>query len=90
MESKELKARQDLYNGFGNTLAKGFELVATPAVFAFLGHLVDLWLGTHFLFALALGAFALIGMAVRFYFTYEEQMKQLEAASPWAKKEAAR
>jgi F0F1-type ATP synthase assembly protein I len=82
----ELRDTQALYNGFGDTLAKGFELVVTPAVFALIGHFLDRLLGTHFIFAVALGLFALIGMAVRFYFTYEAQMKELDAAGPWAKK----
>jgi hypothetical protein len=81
----ELRDKQALYNGFGDTLAKGVELVATPAIFALLGHLLDLWLGTHFIFAVLLGLFALVGMGVRFYFTYEDQMKKLEAAGPWAR-----
>ena len=33
---------QHLYNGFGNALARGFELVVTPALFALIGHFIDL------------------------------------------------
>ena len=32
----DLKDRQHLYNGFGNGLARAFELAATPLVFGFL------------------------------------------------------
>ena len=85
----ELKDRQALYNGFGDTLGKGFELVATPGLCAFLGHLLDRWLGTTFIFAVAFGLLALVSMGVKSYFTYEEQMKQHEAAGPWANKGTA-
>jgi len=32
---------QHLYNGFGNALARGFELVVTPALFALIGYFID-------------------------------------------------
>ena len=44
--------RRALTNGFGDALAKAFELVTTPAVFGFLGWLLDRWLGTEPLFLL--------------------------------------
>ena len=43
-------ARRELNNGFGEALAKAFELAVTPAIFAFLGHLLDRRLGTSPLF----------------------------------------
>ncbi|MGH9119497.1 MAG: AtpZ/AtpI family protein [Acidimicrobiales bacterium] len=46
--------RRALTNGFGDALAKAFELAATPAVFGFLGWLLDRWLGTAPIFLLAL------------------------------------
>jgi F0F1-type ATP synthase assembly protein I len=42
--------RRELTNGFGNALAKAFELALTPAIFGFLGWLLDRWLGTAPLF----------------------------------------
>jgi len=48
----EFGQKRDLYVGFGDTLAKGFELAATPAIFAFLGFLLDRWLGVVPLFTI--------------------------------------
>src|SRR5205085_2570413 len=42
----DLRHQRDLYSGFGDALARAFEFVATPALFAFLGWLLDRWLGT--------------------------------------------
>ena len=53
-DEASLRARQELNNGFGDTLAVAFELALTPAIFAFLGWRLDLWLGTTPLFLLVL------------------------------------
>ena len=74
-----------LYNGFGNTLARAFELVVTPTLFAFIGHLIDRWLGTRFIFAVALGIFCVIGMSISMFYGYIEAMKQHEAEALWAR-----
>ena len=42
----DLRDRQAMYNGFGDALARAFELVLTPAVFGFFGWLLDRWLET--------------------------------------------
>ena len=80
----DLKDRQHLYNGFGNGLAKAIEMVVTPALFGFLGHLLDGWLGTNPVFTILFVLFALSGMGVRLYYGYEQEMKAHEAAGPWA------
>jgi F0F1-type ATP synthase assembly protein I len=48
-----LQAKRELNAGFGDALARAFELVATPGVFGFLGWLLDRKLGTTPLFAFA-------------------------------------
>lgn len=82
MDSRE---RRDLYNGFGNTLARAFELVVTPLLFGLVGVLVDRRTGTGPLFALLLGAFAVLGMGVRSYYGYEAAMREHSRGSPWAR-----
>ena len=78
-----------LYNGFGNTLARAFELVVTPTLFAFIGHFIDVWLGTKFVFAVALGIFCVVGMSIRMFYGYIEAMKQHEAEATWNRKKVA-
>ena len=78
--------RRRLYNGFGETLAHAFELVATPALFALIGHFLDLWFGTNPVLTIALGIFCLVGMGIRMYYGYVETMKAHEAAVPGARR----
>ena len=47
-----LQAKRELNAGFGDALARAFELVATPGIFGFLGWLLDRKIGTTPLFAL--------------------------------------
>jgi F0F1-type ATP synthase assembly protein I len=86
----DLKARQDLNQGFGNALALAVEMVGTPMIFGLLGWLVDRWVGTSPLFTLVLFLFGVVGMAVRTYFAYVEKMKHEEAGTPWARTEPSR
>lgn len=82
MEDQQAQ-RRHLYNGFGNGLSRAFELAVTPALFGVLGHLVDRWLGTHFVFALLLALFAIAGESVKMWFTYDHEMRQHEVDAPW-------
>ena len=80
---KSLRANQHLYNGFGNGFARAFELAVTPALFGFLGYLLDRVLGTTPVFLIAFALFCVIGMGVRMYYGYVESMKEQEADKPW-------
>ncbi len=80
---------RELYNGFGDTLARAFEFVATPALFGFLGHLGDGWLGTRPILTIVLVVYALVGSLVRMYYWYEAGMSAHEAKAPWNRREAA-
>ena len=75
--------KRDLYNGFGDSLARAVEFVAVPAVFGFLGHVLDGAVGTGSLFTVVLVVFALAGTFVRSYYAYEAAMKEHEARLPW-------
>ena len=78
-----------LYNGFGNTLARAFELVVTPALFALIGHFIDRWLGTGFVFTLVLTVFCVVGMSIRMVYGYIDAMKQHEAEALWGRENRA-
>lgn len=81
----DLRDRQALNNGFGNALALAVEIVVTPLVFALGGWAIDRWLGTSPLFALLLGLFAAVGLAVRMYFQYGDDMAREEEGKPWTR-----
>ncbi len=84
----DLRERRELYNGFGDTLARAVEFVAAPGIFAYGGHLLDDRFGTGPLLTVALAVFALVGTVVRAYFAYEVAMRQHEAERPWARPSA--
>ena len=75
----DLRDRRDLYNGFGDGLARAFEFAATPAIFGFFGWLIDRWAGTSPLFMILLGTLCLIGMFIRMWYEYDANMRQHEA-----------
>jgi len=67
--------RRESYQGFGETLARSFELVGAPLIFGFGGHFLDRWLGTSPWFLIVLSLVALAGTAVRMYYGYEHDMR---------------
>ncbi|MGH9137420.1 MAG: AtpZ/AtpI family protein [Acidimicrobiales bacterium] len=74
-----LADRRDLNNGFGNALAKAFELALTPAIFAFFGWLLDRWLGTTPLFLVVLFLFTTGYTSWRMFSGYDAKMRAEEA-----------
>jgi hypothetical protein len=52
--------RRDLYNGFGDTMARAFEVVFTPFLFGLLGFWIDGRTHTRPLFTLSLGILVLL------------------------------
>jgi hypothetical protein len=52
--------KRDLYNGFGDTMARAFEVVFTPFLFGLLGWWIDGRTHTRPLFALVLGILVLL------------------------------
>jgi F0F1-type ATP synthase assembly protein I len=86
----DLNERRELNNGFGEALARAFELVLTPVIFGFFGWLLDGRLGTRPLFMLLL--FALV-MGYEFwkqFVAYDAQMKRHEERLPGRAPEADR
>ncbi len=78
----DLRDKQELNRGFGDTLARAFELAATTAIFGGFGFLLDRWLGIIPVFTLILGAFAVIGQFVRMWYGYDAEMRRHEAELP--------
>lgn len=81
----DLRDKRELYNGFGDSLVRAVELVAVPAVFGLVGHVLDGRFGTSPALTVGLVAFALVGTVVRMYYAYEVAMRAHEAAAPWAR-----
>lgn len=59
-----------------------FELVLTPALFAFFGWLVDRALGTSPVFVLGFAAVVLTYEVWKLWYTYTERMKKFESTLP--------
>jgi F0F1-type ATP synthase assembly protein I len=86
----DLKGRQELYNGFGNTMVLGIEFVLTLVVFSGVGYLLDRGLGLVPVFTIVFFVLGVIGLAVRSYYAYETKMQLIDDASPWARKDGDR
>jgi F0F1-type ATP synthase assembly protein I len=80
-----IEERKKLYTGFGDTFSRAVEFVVTPAIFGFVGHLVDGWVGTDPAFMLGLGVFAVVGMFLRSLISYSQAMDAEQAKGPWNK-----
>lgn len=81
-----LRAMQEINTGFGDGLATAFEMVATPAIFGFLGYLVDRWVGTNLVFMLTFGLVVFGYMLWKLAARYTREMDAHLAEGPWAKR----
>ena len=79
-----LPPQGQLYNGAGEGLSRAFELALTPAIIGGLGYLLDRWLGLVPILTIVFFLVAMAGLMARMYYGYDAQMKEHEAASPWA------
>ena len=70
--------RQKTYNAFGDTLAKAFEMVVTPAIFGFFGWLIDRAVGTTPLFTLVIGVLVFGYEVWKMWWQYEQDMQEQE------------
>lgn len=82
----DLRAKQQLNRGYSDGLARGVEIVATPAIFGGLGWLLDGWLGTDPFLTLGLGAFGVAGIFTKLWLGYDRAMTEAEAGKPWARR----
>lgn len=78
-----LRAIREVNTGFGDGLASAFELVATPAIFGFLGYLIDQRLGTGAVFLLGLSLVVFGYVCWKLVMQYNAQMARHEANAPW-------
>jgi len=75
--------KRDLYNGFGDGLALAFEFAVTPAIFGFIGYLIDRGIDTVPLFTILLSLLCVLGMFVRVWYSYDASMQAHEGDAPW-------
>ena len=71
------REQRELRQGAGDALAASFEMIASPAIFAFLGWLVDRWLGVFPVFTLLFGGVVLAYQVWRMYVQYSEKMDRM-------------
>ena len=75
----DLQGRRELNLGFGDSLARAFELVLTPVIMGALGWYVDSRLGTKPFVALGLFVFTVGYLFWKLFVRYDTQMKAKEA-----------
>jgi hypothetical protein len=81
----DLKGRQQLYNGFGDSLSRAIELVVTPLLLGLLGLLLDHIFGLTPVLTIALSVFGIVGVSVKMYYAYDRDMQAHDEGQPWAK-----
>lgn len=79
----DLRDRRELNRGFGDGLARAFELALTPAVFGGLGLLLDRATGTVPVFAIVFLLLAFVGMGIRMWYGYDHEMRRHEREATW-------
>jgi F0F1-type ATP synthase assembly protein I len=82
----DLKARQDLYNGFGDTFTRGMEMVLTPLFLGGIGYVIDRLIGIVPVLTIVLSLVGVVGVAVKEYYTYKAAMEAHDAGAPWARR----
>lgn len=82
--------KRDLWNGFGDGLARAFEFAVTPAIFAGIGLALDRRLGVFPVLTIGLFVLAMVGMFVKLWFAYDAQMRAIEEQGSWRRQAAPR
>ena len=70
--------RRELNNGFGESLSRAFELALTPAIFAWLGWMLDGKLGTRPLLTVVLFLFVVSYLMWKNFARYDADMRAEE------------
>ena len=79
-------SQRGLYQGFGDSNTRAFELVLVPLIFGFIGFLIGNAVGFVLPLTLGLGIFGLIGAMVKAVYEYKAAMIKAEEGKPWATK----
>jgi len=76
---------REMKQGFGDAFAAAFELVVTPAIFGFLGWLLDGRLGTFPIFTIAFAAITLAYASWRLARSYGADLEKarIERRAAW-------
>ncbi len=75
-----LRPTHDQLQGLDDGLSRAIELVVTPLVFAAIGWVLDGLIGIRPALTITLGVWALIGVAVSTWYTYDAEMRRHETA----------
>jgi F0F1-type ATP synthase assembly protein I len=74
---------RSLHSGFGDALARAFEIAAIPVLFALFGRWLDSRFGTSPWLMLTCVLLAVVGLGARSYYGYKAQMEREEEGKPW-------
>ncbi len=85
LQAREQGEQGELYQGFGDSLSRSFELAITPPIIGGLGYLLDRWLGIVPLLTIVFFLTAMIGLIATMWYGYDARMKTHEQSGPWAK-----
>lgn len=80
--------KRDLYNGFGDTLARAFEFAVTPLLFGLLGHWLDGRFGITPTLTISFVVVVVAYMSWRLCAAYSAQMKAHESQARWSRTRA--
>jgi F0F1-type ATP synthase assembly protein I len=83
--SFDTRAKQQLNRGYSDGMARGMEAVLAPLLLGAIGWLLDGWLGTEPVLAVAFGLFGAAGIFVKLKLGYDRQMTEVEAGKPWTR-----
>ena len=81
-----LRDQRDIYNGFGDGLARAFEFAVTPVVVGALGYGLDRWLGLVPLMTILLTVVALVVKTYVMWLQYDAEMRVHEQKAAWARR----
>jgi F0F1-type ATP synthase assembly protein I len=73
--AKDQRELRDLYNGLGDGLSRAIEMVATPGLFGVVGFMIDRRLDLVPWFTVSFLVLALVGVFVRMWALYEQEMQ---------------
>jgi F0F1-type ATP synthase assembly protein I len=86
----DLSTKRELSRGFGDALSTAFELSLTPAIVAFLGWRLDLWLGTTPAFLVGFFVFTMSYEIWKLFRRYDARMTSEAANVPGLRRPAGR